>query len=351
MNEFIVKNGLIVSGSARVQGSVTATSFTGSFSGSIATATTASYALTASSVTTLNQTVLITGSLGVGVGSLGSTENTLVLGPAPAGGSGEGGQILLQAQGGTYTSASMLDNYQNKFRVLRGTNASSDGYKLQLDLQTGQIQLPNYNSTTAFTGTTLVGFIGFDSSGNLLTTQTSSAALSGGSANYVARWASSIALTTGSIYDTGTNVGIGTTTPAYKLDVNGTLGVASSFNGLGFGSFGRTVDGTYRLIVQGQGTSSSTYGLSVTDSGGVQNLWVRDDGVIYLRGNVGIGTTNPSKKLDVVGTTETSIRVMDTGGSSLELYQQATDSYIIATNSTRFYNGIVTGKQIGRAHV
>ena len=137
-NEFVVKNGLIVSGSARVQGSVTATSFTGSFSGSISNAVTASYALTASSVTTLNQTVIITGSLAVGATSLGSTENTLVLGPAPAGGSGEGGQILLQAVGGAYTSASMIDNYQNKFRVLRGTNASSDGYKLQLDLQTGQ---------------------------------------------------------------------------------------------------------------------------------------------------------------------------------------------------------------------
>jgi hypothetical protein len=34
-NEFVVKNGLIVSGSVNVSGSVTAHSFTGSFSGSI----------------------------------------------------------------------------------------------------------------------------------------------------------------------------------------------------------------------------------------------------------------------------------------------------------------------------
>lgn len=60
--------------------------------------------------------------------------------------------------------------------------------------------------------------------------------------------------------------------------------VNSSFNGLGFGSFGRSVDGSYRLIVQGQGSSSSTYGLSVTDSGGNQNFWVRDDGATYTRG-------------------------------------------------------------------
>ena len=48
MHEFVVKNGLIVSGSVNVSGSVTAQSFTGSFSGSISNAVSASYALTAS---------------------------------------------------------------------------------------------------------------------------------------------------------------------------------------------------------------------------------------------------------------------------------------------------------------
>ena len=47
-NEFVVKNGLISSGSVRVSGSITAQSFTGSFSGSIANAISASYASTAS---------------------------------------------------------------------------------------------------------------------------------------------------------------------------------------------------------------------------------------------------------------------------------------------------------------
>ena len=47
-NEFKVKNGLIVSGSTRITGSVVATSFTGSFSGSLTG--TASYSTTAQSV-------------------------------------------------------------------------------------------------------------------------------------------------------------------------------------------------------------------------------------------------------------------------------------------------------------
>jgi len=65
--------------------------------------------------------------------------------------------------------------------------------------------------------------LGFDSNGNILTTTTSSAALSGGSTNYVARWASSTTLTTGSLFDNGTNVGVGNISPSYKLDVTGDI--------------------------------------------------------------------------------------------------------------------------------
>ena len=59
--------------------------------------------------------------------------------------------------------------------------------------------------------------------------------------------------------------------------------------------------------------------------------------VIIPTGSVGIGTTSPGRNLDVVGTTETTIRIRDTGGSSLELYQQATDSYLLATNALHTY--------------
>lgn len=140
-------------------------------------------AATASSVSTLNQNVLITGSLTVGATSLGSNENTLVVGPAPAGGIGEGGQILLQSPDGIYTSASMFDNYQNLTRILRGTNASSDAVVAQWNMHSKQVSFPAYNSTTAFNNTTLVGLIGFDSNGNLLTTNTGSSGGGGGGTN------------------------------------------------------------------------------------------------------------------------------------------------------------------------
>jgi hypothetical protein len=44
-----------------------------------------------------------------------------------------------------------------------------------------------------------------------------------GTENYVPKWSSSTELTDSQIFDDGTNVGVGTATPAYKLDVNGEI--------------------------------------------------------------------------------------------------------------------------------
>ena len=121
----------------------------------------------------VNGNVLITGSATIGSSSLGASENTLTLGPSPAGGTGEGGQLGLNAVGGIYTSASFIDNYQNQVRILKGTNASSTGLVAQWNLQTLQMQLPAYNSPTAQPGT-VSGLLAFDTSGNIITTTTGS---------------------------------------------------------------------------------------------------------------------------------------------------------------------------------
>src|SRR6187549_1987684 len=54
----------------------------------------------------------------------------------------------------------------------------------------------------------------------------SAGAISGvGLTNYAARWTSPSLLGTGVIVDNGTNVGIGITTPQFKLDVAGNIGL------------------------------------------------------------------------------------------------------------------------------
>ena len=44
--------------------------------------------------------------------------------------------------------------------------------------------------------------------------------LTGGTANYIARWLTSTGLTIGLIYDNGTNVGIGTSSPTTRLTID-----------------------------------------------------------------------------------------------------------------------------------
>lgn len=133
------------------------------------------------------------------------------------------------------------------------------------------------------------------------------------------------------------NVGIGTSSPSEKLSVNGTF----SSNAIWTTSSSITLWGPYSTAYggltwdTGQATVYATSGnkLYLASNGASPDM------TIDTNGNVGIGTTSPSVKLHLLGTTETSVRVSDSGGAYMELYQQSTDSYILATNSLRFYSG------------
>lgn len=95
---------------------------------------------------------VVSGSMTVGASSLGISENTLTLGPAPAGGAGEGGQLGLNAAGGSYTSASFLDTWQDQFRILRGPNGGSNAGLMYMNLGTGNTQFIGAVTASAYDG-------------------------------------------------------------------------------------------------------------------------------------------------------------------------------------------------------
>jgi len=143
--------------------------------------------------------------------------------------------------------------------------------------------------------------------------------------------------------DTNSRLGIGTTTPATKLDVDGTLGVSANSSyttsaGAGFvfrnstspdyemyGGYDMSIDGAFLQGVQVAAVVKPFY---INPRGADVSLGTIGTGMIVKStGKVGIGTTSPGYALDVNG--EIAVR----GGESADdarLYIQASD------NSNRF---------------
>jgi hypothetical protein len=105
-----------------------------------------------------------------------------------------------------------------------------------------------------------------------------------GTANYVAKWASSTALTNSLIYDNGTNVGIGTPAPAYKFVVSNANTVGMEFDP------GTIVSGRNRFFSYNRSTSAY-----------VDLEILANNVIITPTANLGIGTATPAHKLEVVG--------------------------------------------------
>jgi len=149
------------------------------------------------------------------------------------------------------------------------------------------------------------------------------------------------------VADSG-NVGIGTTSPAYKLDVTG---VGNFSNGFGVPSS----ETAYRLKFYDNGGTHNDVGIGLDGTaGGGEVMWFNALGGFYFglgtngtkvtisnTGNVGIGTTSPGSKLTVIGDIATSTRVASdtingyTGGSTpLTIQTGGAQNLIIGTNNT-----------------
>ncbi|NLH38622.1 MAG: hypothetical protein GX445_00970 [Elusimicrobia bacterium] len=183
-----------------------------------------------------------------------------------------------------------------------------------------------------------------------------------GTANYISKWTGTYTQGNSIIFDNGTNVGIGTTSPGAKLEVAGAVKITGSglINSAGY-ELVDTDDTDWIRWNQGSGSANGnamyqslslgTGGLAVGDwsNQGVGNIYatgilqIAGTGNSYISGNVGIGTTSPGYKLDIANiaaqsTDALAIRSTDSravwirpsmGAGSYNPLTQAGDSSII----------------------
>ena len=156
---------------------------------------------------------------------------------------------------------------------------------------TGQIRFNNYTSTSSFPGTA-AGFIGFDSSGNLITVASAGGVGGSGTTNYVARWTASTTLGTGVLYDNSANVGINTTFSGVITPALLTIKAAAT-------------DGNQIYIIQSNDDRGWRFRARTDGHFYLQSSYLGSDTdrfvIRYDNGNVGINTSSPAARLDVSG--------------------------------------------------
>ncbi|MDA9270627.1 hypothetical protein N9P57_00710 [Planktomarina temperata] len=190
----------------------------------------------------------------------------------------------LPTVGGTARAINSLSTLPSTFAGDIGIGTTSPGAKLDVD---GDVKFSSYGSGTN-TGTATQR-LGVTSAGNVIEIPIGSGAVDGsGTTNFVTKWIDGDTVGDSVIFDNGTNVGIGTTSPNKKLHVNsGAINEAARFESTDVGAFIEFKD-------------SSTTDLPII--GGVGNNFdIRTGGSTSVRvtsaGNVGIGTDSPGTKL------------------------------------------------------
>ena len=205
---------------------------------------------------------------------------------------------------------------------VKGDGASQDG-RIKLNCSQNShgvtIQSPPHSAGASYT---LVLPTSIGTSGQALTTDGSNPAqlswttpttgtVTGtGTQNYVTKWsAGGTGIENSTIFDNGTNVGIGTASPTRQLTVDGqassSININSNVtNGVSILAFGDADDDNYAQIL----LDNSTNKLQIQNGGGggVSNRGLTLDS----SENVGIGTSSPTRPLTVSGGTGTNTPIL-----------------------------------------
>jgi hypothetical protein len=190
------------------------------------------------------------------------------------------------------TGISVTNNNNNNFTITYTGSTGITGDYLPLS---GGTVTGNTIFQSGLTATTIYAT-------NYLNLPFSGTVTGNGTTNYLPKWTGSTALGDSQIYDNGTKVGIGTSSPLAKLDINA------------------STDGTIGVRISGDSSSDM---LRVTQTGTGNSIIVEDSNnpdstpfVVDASGRVGIGTTSPQYFLVASSSTATDTVMFFDGGTA-----------------------------------
>jgi len=201
-----------------------------------------------------------------------------------------------------------------------GIGTSSPSHKLDVDSGSAGLMV-NMNTTNANGG-----YIRFQSSGtSIADVGTGGQIISGGSATDFGlnvRGANNLLFATNTLermrIDDSGNVGIGTSSPGYRLQVDGGRAMFTGSNEnytVGIGRESNT--NSYYLGVH----STTTPNLLFSNNSGTTTM------TLDYSGNLGIGTTSPTYKLDIAGT-DSALRLKATAGTGYIIDQNTSSGFV-----------------------
>jgi hypothetical protein len=186
-------------------------------------------------------------------------------------------------------------------------------------------------------------------------TISSSGGLSGsGTTNYVTKFTGSTSIGNSQIFDNGTNVGIGTSSPSYKLQVRNDISASTSLEPIALGLYNNSDSGSAIYFNNGVGAQSKlSFGVEGTGAGTDDtylgfstgaNASLNERMRITSAGNVGIGTSSPSNLLHLYGggaNTQTIRQESSISAANAYLVQQSASKTYITGLSTDFSNSYI----------